>query len=166
MKKSNRLMGIALSGLMMLSAVAVPQAMPQEMQETYSVVQTIEAEAADVRKGYFNGYAGCWTGYTYINATKSGFGFYKSPKIKVCSFDRIGLRSYSLISVEVRTSSGKLIGVYKVRSGQKLTLPGRYSGYKVRITPYTCRWEANTWLNGGGCYMWSIDASENCYFAR
>ncbi len=83
MKRSNRLMGIALSGLMMLSAVAVPQAMPQEMQEAYSVVQTIDAAAASYKTGTYkvntrsgvNVRKGAGTGYGIVGAACNGTQF-------------------------------------------------------------------------------------------
>ncbi len=170
MKKSKKLMGIVLAGMMMFSAVAVPQALPQDVQESYSIVQTvgIEANAADVRRGYFNNGGASWTGWTYIRATTGrnwrGQTYYKTPKVKMCTFDLMGWRSGGTMSVEVYSTSGRYVGTYKVSSGSKLTLKGGYSGYKIRIKRYMYNSAARNFTNTGKCVMWSIDASNNCYF--
>ncbi|MBR4101443.1 MAG: hypothetical protein IKK51_06170 [Oscillospiraceae bacterium] len=172
MKKRSRTMGIALAGMMMLSAMAVPKVLPQDLQESSSIVQTveIEANAADVRKGYFNNGGTSWTGWTYIKANTGrnwrGQTYYKTPKVKMCTFDGMGWKSGGTMSVQVYSTSGAYVGTYTVNSGSKLTLKGGYSGYKIRIKRQMYNSTAKNFINAGKCIMWSIDASKNCYFGK
>lgn len=83
MKRSKRMTGIALAGMMMLSAVTVPQTLPEEVQESYSIVQTIEAEAASYTTGTYrvntssgsNVRKGAGTGYSRVGAATNGTEF-------------------------------------------------------------------------------------------
>ncbi len=170
MKKRSKAMGIALAGMMMLSAVSVPKMLPQDLQESCSIVQTveIEADAVDVRTGRFNNGGESWTGWTYVEAKSGknwrGQKYYKTPKVKICTFNSMGWRSGGTMSVQVYSTSGAYVGTYKVKSGDKIKLNGGYSGYKIRIKRYVFNKFAKDFDNTGKCVMWSIDASKNCYF--
>lgn len=91
MKKRKRMMGIALAGMMMLSAVAIPQTLPQEVQESYSIVQTIEADAAEWKIGGFSGGTAWTKGWICINAKQNLWKTkYKSPRIYVYAYSQDG----------------------------------------------------------------------------
>ena len=180
MKKMKKALCTALAVLTVATGASLPSAVSSgSFDSKPGIVQMIDANAAtDVRRGRFNNNGCSWTGYTYIYATQGrnwrGQWYNKTPKVKLCTFDAMGWRSGGTMLVEVCTSYGKYIGTYKVKSGSKLTLPGGYSGYKIRIARYIfnygnsstarIRASADNFSNSGACQMWSIDASTNCYF--
>ncbi len=175
--KNKKLVGVLLAGIMTVSAVGAPTTMTKlGLTEPVSIVQTIEADAANVavKRGRFQSpNSNKWTGWTYINATQgkkwNGKKYYKKPKIKICTFDLMGWRSGGTIDVQVYTSSGKFVKTYnKLQTAAYITLPGSYSGYKVRVRAHNYGsgiiGAGRTFENDGRCVYWSIDATSNCYF--
>lgn len=158
--------------LMAFTMIAVPLPTKDNLSvdNQTSIVQMLDANAVDVRKGRFNN--SNWSGWTYIYANQGrdwrGNWYNKTPKIKLCTFDLCGWRSGGTMDVEVQTSSGKYIGTYVISSGNKLKLSGGYWSYRVRIKPHN--YGSGIWNSGrnftniGKCVYWSIDSSTNCYF--
>lgn len=170
MKRSKRLMGIALAGMMMLSAVAVPQAMPEEVQESYSIVQTveIEANAAEWRKGGFaGGYdrrdrGPAWNGPTRIWAKTNWRGKYKSPRIYVYAYSEDGRKTSrwagNVLQVQVCDWRGYEIYRKNVYSGQYIDLKN-YTGYQIKI-----RRSNNTGRVRQYTEWWAIKVDNDGYF--
>ena len=174
--KNKKLVGVLLAGMMAVSAVAAPTAMTKfGIEEPPAIVTTMEASAkAAVKTGCFQSpNPNKWTGWTYINATQGknwkGQKYYKTPKIKICTFSIAGWRSGGTIDVQGYTSSGKLVKTYnKLQTAANIKLPGGYANYKVRLRAHDYGsgiiGAGRSFENFGACVYWSIDTTNNCYF--
>lgn len=169
MKKSKKLMGIALAGMMMFSAVAVPQALPQDVQESYSIVETvgIEANSAEWKTGGFSRgrdrYGrSAWNGPIKIWAKQNWRGKYKSPRIHVYAYSETGRKTSSsagvVLQLQVCDWRGNEIYTRNVRSGQAIDLKN-YTGYQIKVRRYNETGRVRQYTE-----WWGIKVDNDGYF--
>lgn len=163
MKKAKRTLCSVLAALMLFTGTAfAPEISSYMKSEPVAIVQSVDANAASVVRGRFNG--SDWTGETTIYSSNTK----KKVKIKLCTFDAMGWRTSGKVDIEVRSGNKTVYSNYKgLKSVAYITLPKGYSSYKIKIRPhkYGSGWfaGANNFENIGKCNMWSIDSKTNCW---
>lgn len=156
MKKTKRTLCSVLAALTLFTGTAfAPEISSYMKSEPVAIVQSVDANAASVIRGCFNG--SNWTGFVNVYSSNTR----KTKKIKLCTFDMIGWRSNGTIDIQVYSGNKCIYSKYKVQTVANLYLPKGYSSYKVRIRPhnYGSGWFAKgrNFENTGKCVMWSID---------
>jgi hypothetical protein len=153
-----KLIATLTTGMMLCSALAIPTAQGESVLTTTGIVQTVDASAVTVKKGGFsNGTA--WASPYYLqnlyvsSYTSWGKTKYRSPKIKVCSFNAQGKKTSGKITVRITTPENK--GWYKdikFNSGQTKSIDYGYTKYNIQV-----RRTNTSGNNVENCYWWSVD---------
>jgi hypothetical protein len=156
-----RIVSVGLAAFMMCGTfVALPQAKENNVIPQFSIVQEVEASAAYVTKGCFNGDS--YSGWTYVYPQNSR----KSSKIKVCAFRENGKINSGKFKVQIYSANGNYVDTVSVSGSGYITLNSGYSGYKVRFI------RNNPWSRDGKkaadnrakTVYWSLDRYKNLYY--
>lgn len=102
-------------------------------------------------------------GYTTVTLNKN----VGNAKIKIYTYDGMGLKSSGQVHVTLRDWKGNWICEFDAKSGDTLNLGNNYGEYRVYIAkkkyPNTVTGNSDNWINMGKCQSWAIECTKNCY---
>ena len=102
-------------------------------------------------------------GYTTVTLNKNA----GDAKIKVYTYDAMGLKTSGQIHVTLRDWKGNWICEFDCKSGDTLNLGDNYGEYRVYIAkkkyPDTIVGNGDDFINVGKCQSWAIECTKNCY---
>lgn len=102
-------------------------------------------------------------GYTTVTLNKN----VGDAKIKIYTYDGMGLKSSGQVHVTLRDWKGNWICEFDAKSGDTLNLGNNYGEYRVYIAkkkyPNTVIGNSDDFINVGKCQSWSIECTKNCY---
>lgn len=157
MKKTKKALCAVMAALTLFTGTTfAPEISSHIMTEPVSVIQSVDANAASVTRGRFNG--SNWTGYTTVYSSNTR----KTKSIKICTFDVVGCKSWGTIDYEVYSGNKRIASNYNGKGTDAyISLPKGYSSYKIRIRPHNYGSgiiaKGRNFTNTGKCVMWSID---------
>lgn len=102
-------------------------------------------------------------GYTTVTLNKN----VGDAKIKIYTYDAMGLKSNGQMHVTLRDWQGNWICEFDCESGDTLNLGNNYGEYRVYIAkkkyPNTILGNGDDFNNSGRCQSWAIRCTKNCY---
>lgn len=159
---NNKIVSISSSGKMTAKAAGTATITVKTSDGRSESIRINVGSANKWRTGNFDsGYTA--KGYTTVTLNKNA----GDAKIKIYTYDGMGLKSSGQIHVTLRDWKGNWICEFDCKSGDTLNLGDNYGEYWVYVAkkkyPNTVIGNSDDFINVGKCQSWAIECTKNCY---